>query len=341
MQQRNTQRSRPPTIREVAQLAGVSHQTVARYIRFSGSGVKPASRERIQAAIDELDYRPNLLARAMRSRHTGAVAIVLPQGSAMSSLEILEGATRLADQADRRLEVVFVGGQLDARTERVLEMSRSGLYDGIVSLIDLDTTRIEALHGGCQVAVTALYDDHMRGVGELADASAIVEIVEELARLGHRRFVHVAGDLAHASARSRRDTYLATIDRLDLESHGVVDSDWSGEAGLQTVLGLPADRSVTALIAANDVIAAGAARGALQRGWRVPEDLSITGWDAHPLGDWLMPSITTVAMDHVGLGSRVMRQLLIMLQDDIPELPEEPISSVVWRESTGSARQER
>lgn len=332
MSQQAPRPARPATIRDVAQHAGVSHQTVARYIRFEGAGMKPVTRERIRAAIDALDYQPNLVARAMRSHRTGAVAIVLPQGSAMSSLEILEGATHLADDSGRRLEVVFVGGDLRARTGRVVEMSRSGLYDGVLSLVDLDH---EQLRGGCPVVTTQLYDEQMRGLGELADATCVRTIVVRLAELGHRRFIHVAGDLAHASARQRRQVYLETVADLGLESHGVVDGDWSGESGLETVLSLPEDRSVTAVIAANDVIAAGAARGALQRGWRIPKDLSIAGWDAHPLGDWLTPSLTTVAMDHVNLGRRVMRDLLLTLDADTPDLPETPVATVVWRESTG------
>lgn len=188
--------------------------------------------------------------------------------------------------------------------------------------------------GGCPVVTTPLYDEQMRGQGALAEASCVRTIIERLAELGHRRFIHVSGDLVHASAQQRRQVYLDTITELGLESHGVVDGDWSGESGLETVLSLPSDRSVTALIAANDVIAAGAARGALQRGWRVPDDLSIAGWDAHALGDWLTPSLTTVAMDYVTVGRRAM-QALLTPDDPQPTPLSEGIATVVWRESTG------
>ncbi|WP_420113538.1 LacI family DNA-binding transcriptional regulator, partial [Pseudactinotalea sp.] len=175
MQRLPTDRTRPPTIREVAQRAGVSHQTVARYIKSHGVGIKPATIEKVSAAIEELGYRPNLVARAMRARHTDAVAIVLPQGTAISSLEVLAGATQLTDEAGLRLEVVFVGGDVDARTDRVVEMSRSGLFDGILSLVDLDEAH---LSGGCSVVTMPLYDEHMRGQGALADASCVRTLMQ-------------------------------------------------------------------------------------------------------------------------------------------------------------------
>ncbi|GGY98325.1 LacI family DNA-binding transcriptional regulator [Streptomyces poonensis] len=193
------------------------------------------------------------------------------------------------------------------------------------------------MSGSTPIAVSADYDDRMRGIGELADASAMAEIVERPARQGHRRFLHLAGDYAHTSARWRKQVYLETIERLGLESYGVVDCDWQAEKGRLAVRELPDDSGVTAVVCANDLLATGAIRGAVERGWRVPRDLSVTGWDDNPLGAAMMPSLTAVSVDHERLGRRAVRRLLAVLRDEPEPEENDAITAVVWRESTAPA----
>ncbi|WP_154792788.1 LacI family DNA-binding transcriptional regulator [Occultella kanbiaonis] len=326
--------TRRPTIREVARLAGVSHQTVSRFLH-DDPRVGPQSQVRIRTAIDQLDYRPNLVARAMRGRKTGRLAFILPTGTAVSSLEVLAGATTVAHEAGYILDVVTLGGPVDERTWRVLELAESGLFEGIASLMPLpESTRRRS--DRTPIVISAEYDARMRSIGELAEAAPIVELIEKLAALGHQRFVHLAGNYDHTSARRRRDLYLATIERLGLHSYGVIDCDWHAEPAEQAMRDLPAG-AATAVIAGNDVVAAGALRGAFARGWRVPEDVSITGWDNHTLGAILSPTITTVIMDHERLGGRAITRLLAALNDRPDPADDDPIGTVVWRESTGPA----
>ncbi|UBU09352.1 LacI family DNA-binding transcriptional regulator [Nonomuraea gerenzanensis] len=324
-----------PTIMEVARLAGVSHQTVSRYLKFNGDGMRPATSERIKTAIEQLDYRPNLVARAMRNRRTGRLAILLPAGTAVSSLELLSGATASAHEAGYVVEVVTLGGASRTWSQRALELSDSGLFEGILSLtpMPLPTQR----PGSVPIVVSPDYDDHMRGVGELADASHLAELVERLAAYGHRRFMHLAGDYAHTSARRRRQVYLDTLGRLGLESYTVADCGWSAQAARQAVLDLPGGSGVTAIIGANDLVAAGAIRGAWERGWRVPGDVSVTGWDNNPVTEFLPPALTTVDVDHERLGRRVVGRLLAALRGEAAPDEDERLTRVIWRESTGPA----
>ncbi|TWD84713.1 LacI family transcriptional regulator [Kribbella amoyensis] len=327
---------RRPTIRDVARLAGVSHQTVSRYLRQDLT-INEAMRNRIGQAIAQLDYRPNLVARAMRDRKTGRLALLLPPGTTVSSLSVLTGASSAAQTAGYVVELVTLGGSSESYTGRVLELADSGLFEGIVSLMALPQELLRRRNDPTPIVVMPFYDDHMRSIAELADASISAEIIASLARLGHRRFVHLAGDYAHTSARRRREVYLETIERLGLESAGILDCGWRAEPARQAVLDLPADSGVTAIIAANDVLATGALSGALARGWRVPEDLSVTGWDNNPVAAAMTPSMTTVDIDHERLGRRAMQQLLAALGHPEPAGDQEPIGTIVWRESTGPA----
>ncbi|SEE86955.1 LacI family DNA-binding transcriptional regulator [Ruania alba] len=320
------------TIRDVARAADVSHQTVSRFLKYQGAGMKPATLERIRSAVAELDYRPSLVAQAMRGRRTGRLALVLPSGNAISSLEVLNGATDAARQQGYDVEVVLLGGDDSERDQRLRAIAESTLFEGVLCLtpVPAETWTSAAV----PVMVSPDYDAEMRGIGPLADASRIGDFLDRLAELGHRDVLHVSGDYRHTSARSRRDEFIASARRLGL-TYRVVDGDWSGEVGRRAVLALPEDSGPTAIVAANDVVAAGAARGALERGWLVPGRLSLTGWDEHLLGEWLSPRLTTVAIDHVRLGTRAMDSLVAAVRgtEHVPD--PEPITRIVWRDSVG------
>jgi len=326
---------RRPTIMEVARLAEVSHQTVSRYFR-APDGLKPATKARVQAAVEQLNYRPNLVARSMRTRQTGRLAVVVPT-LAYSPARMLAGASAAAHWAGYAVEVLALEGGATDRTERVAELADSGQVDGIVSFAPILASPDLQASSGTLIVASADFDDEMRGIGELADASALAEVVHGLADLGHRRFLHITGDLQFASARARRDTYLDTVERLGLESSGVVEGDWSAESGMAAVNALPDRDGPTAVVAANDLVAAGVIRGALDRGIRVPEDLSVTGWDDQPLGRLLSPALTTVEIDLEGLGSRAMTRLISALRGDPAPTGPRRLHRVIWRESTGPA----
>jgi DNA-binding LacI/PurR family transcriptional regulator len=323
---------RRPTITDVARLAGVSPQTVSRYLRFNG-GLKPTTLERVEKAIRELDYRPNLVARSMRTRKTGRLAILMP-AMAFNPSRMLAGASATAHTAGYFVDVVSAAGGIGARSERLLELADSGQFEGILSLAPVLPSVQNKLHQRTTVVISADFDDEMRSIGELADATPLVRMIEHLAALGHSRFLHVAGDAQFASARARKQSYLDTVERLGLESVGVFDGDWSGESGIEAIRSLPNRSRPTVVIAANDLVAAGVIRGARERGWDVPGDVSVTGWDNVGLGQFMTPSLTTVDVDLERLGSKAMAKLIASLSDTAPETNEETLFRIIWREST-------
>ncbi|MFT4210836.1 MAG: LacI family DNA-binding transcriptional regulator [Microbacterium sp.] len=324
---------RRPTILEVARLAGVSHQTVSRFLRFNGDGLKPATRERVTAAIEELNYRPNLVARSMRTRVTGRVAVLMP-ALAYNPARMLAGATQKAHEAGYTVEVISPEGGAASRAERILELSDTRQVDGILSLAAVDLADRD-LPTDTVVVVSSSFDDEMRGTGELTDATPVVEFIERLAELGHRRFYHVAGDAGFPSARARAAAFTESVERLGLESLGVYAGDWSGESGVAAVRAIRAGTEPTAIIAANDVAAAGVMRGAAERGWSIPGDISVTGWDNNPMDPFLSPSLTTVDVNLERIGGNAMARLIGLLRDEEAEISDVPLNHIIWRESTG------
>lgn len=321
-----------PTSHDVAHLAGVSQSTVS-FVFTGRAGISDATREKVLRAASELNYRPNLAARSMRTQRTGRLAVVVPIAT-INPLTLLSGAIAAARDEGYVVEVVSLPDESDARDERLTEVVDSGQYEGVLAFTPLpfsDTTG-----GGPIVLSVGEFDDAMHMTGEFTDSRPIAEMIERLAAQGHRRFIHLAGAEDFPSARARRAAYLEAIERLGLESLGVTEGDWSGTAGEDAIGALPDDAPPLAVIAANDVVATGAIRAATRRGWKLPEQVAVTGWDDHHQSAFLVPSLTSVAQDRERLGAYSMHRLIAAVRGGEP--PEKPdgLLTIVWRESTES-----
>lgn len=322
------------TMLDVAARAGVSHQTVSRYLRRNG-GLKPATSTRIEQAIAELGYRPDPIARSLRTRRSGRIAVVLPEISNFVP-DDLTGASAAAREAGYLLDVVGLPGDAELRRTRVLELCGSDRVEGILAFTQVDARA--AGNDSPPLVVIGEYDDRMRTTGAFADGRFTADIVAHLADLGHRRFLHVAGSPDWASARSRRAVYEATVERLGLESFGSVGGDWSVESGYRAARGLPGDAGVTAIVAANDYVAFGVMRGLADRGLSVPGDVSVFGWDDVQIAAFTDPPLSTVAVDREQLGRQAMEHLIGRIRGDTPvSSPGVPHGRLVLRQSTGPA----
>lgn len=332
---RSAERGRA-TIRQVADRAGVSHQTVSRYLRF-GSGLKPATVEKVEAAINELDYRPDLIARSMRTRRTNRIAVVLPELLHFVPIP-LQGATAAAHEAGYRVDVVSLEGDAGRRRDRVLTLLDSERIEGILSLGSLGEELSEGGGHGIPIMVMGEYDDKMHSTGVFADGGVMNEIVQHLAGFGHQRLLHIAGPSDAPSARNRRRIYLESVEQLGLESYGVFAGDWSIRAGYEAARDLPANSGVTAIVAANDFVALGTVRALQDRGISVPGDVSVTGWNDEEFARYLAPTLSTVRQNMALMGRRAMEALVARIEGrDDPTFPEEPMEWFIPRGSSGPA----
>ncbi|MEU2281735.1 LacI family DNA-binding transcriptional regulator [Streptomyces sp. NPDC013178] len=330
-------RRKRPTILDVAAHAGVSHQTVSRFLRGNG-GMKPQTVARIEQAVAELDYRPNLVARSMRTRKSNRITVVLPTMTTFVPSQILRGASAEAQAAGYMLDIVGLEGDEQARGDRVRALLDSGQADGVLTFTPIgDVQKLGLEH--TPTVVIGEYDDQMRSHGITADGEPAAKIIDYLASIGHRRFVHVAGSTDWMSARKRREVYLRTIAERGLENYAVIDGDWSVRSGYDAAQGLSVDSGVTAVLAANDDVAMGVIRGFQDRGWRVPEDVSVFGWDNQEFTAYFNPSISTVDLDREAMGRQAMKALLARIRQEAePEIHLDLNSSLVLRESSGPAR---
>jgi len=334
MQSDSTTGQRRATIWQVAAAAGVSHQTVSRYLR-GDTGMRPQNKEKVRLAIEELGYRPNLSARSMRTRRSERIGVLLPSTSDFHATA-LSGAIDVASAEGYAIEVFSVDGDAHDAFDLVRRIADSGQVDGILALAPLPPETENSYPGRAALVASADYDENTRSMGAMADGTPIAEIVEGLHRLGHRRFLHVTGELAYASARNRLQVFLDSAERLGIEAPRVHAGVWSARTGYDALMALTPHWRPTAVVAGSDTIAAGVINAARDLGWRVPEDLSVSGWDNQFLGAHLQPTLTTVKDDRRQLGRTAMSRLIAVLRaEPLPE--EQALSTVIWRGSTGPA----
>ncbi|MDZ5077229.1 LacI family DNA-binding transcriptional regulator [Nesterenkonia sp. HG001] len=325
-----------PTVWQVAERAGVSAQTVSRYLRRDG-GFRTRTAESIEAAITELGYRPNLVARSMRTRLTGVLALVMPPRIQAVPTRSVMAAADVAHQAGFALEITLTEGAPEDRARVVEDLVDSGRVEGVLSFGSISGL---ASHGptatSCALHIFDHFDADFRGQGPLADSTLVGGIIEHLAELGHRRFIHLAGPQEWTTAASRRRAYDEAIAALGLTSRGVKECGWSVTSGHQAMTSL-LDLDATAVVSASDHIAIGAIRAAWEAGLSTPEDLSVTGWDDLDVSHALVPSLTTVAVDREAQGRFAMQALLSRVTGrPCPEELQE-INELIIRESTGPA----
>jgi LacI family transcriptional regulator, repressor for deo operon, udp, cdd, tsx, nupC, and nupG len=334
-------RSKAPTIYDVAGLAGVSHQTVSRYLKDKAK-LKPATVERVEKALLELNYSPNLAARSLRSRELYRIVVVVPEASLYFPLRMLSGAAETAHAAGFRIDVVAMEGTAEARAQRLQGLLAGEDIAGILSFVPRPAKlgSIPDQNPGVPMVVAGEYDNRMRARGSLADGSAVAGIVEHLASLGHRNFFHVAGPAAWPSARNRLAIYEETVARLGLVSLGVAAGDWSSPSGYAAGQEIAALKDVTAVVSANDTMAMGVIRALHEHGISVPGQVSVFGWDDMAESSYFIPSLSTVHMDLEALGARSMSELIARIRGvstTTETLALDPME-LVFRESTGPAR---
>lgn len=313
------------TIYDVARRAAVTAATVSNVITGKGS-VGDETRARVQAAIEELNYRPNLMARGLARRRSYTLALILPNIANPFYPEIALEVERIAGEHGYHL--MLCNTHYDADVGRAHLQGLSGRWvDGILAMaggIDLADVS-EAAARGVPIVLCNWEEAHLtstlpsvdvdfRHGGELA--------AQHLLDLGHRRcgvVVHRAGEHNPSHARRLEGFQQAwqAARAASLPDYALRYGDSSMESGYRAAQELLAlAPAPTALFATNDLMALGAIEAAVDRGLRVPGDVSIVGFDDIILGAHVRPSLTTVAIPKRELAMEATKLLLRHVESD-------------------------
>lgn len=333
---------RRPTIADVAQRAGVSKGAVS-FALNGRSGVSSATRQRILDVAAELGWAPNRQARALSTSRASALGLVVARAPELLGADpffptFIAGVETVLAARDQALVLQVVTSPA-AEEAGYRRLARDGRVDGVL-VVDLrrDDARIALLAEIGLPAVTLNRPDVPTPFPSviLDDRPGITAAVRHLIDLGHTAIAHVAGPEPYLHAAARRQAFLDAMADAGLPGR-VVDGDFTaagGRAATQRLLDAP-DRP-TAIVFANDVMALAAVAAAAELGVRIPDDLSVTGYDDTDLAGYVHPALTTVRADALGWGEVAASTLLALVDGEDVTDTELPPAELVLRRSTGA-----
>lgn len=302
-------------IEDVAAAAGVSMKTVSRVLNDEPN-VAIATRERVQAAVDKLGYRPYQSARVLAGSRSYLVGLLYDNPSTNYLMEVELGAldTCLAHHYHlMMIPLKYDGGEVAGQLESLLGQTR---IDGVLLTPPLtDTPELLAALETMQVpwaSLSARRANQRIGV-TIDEQGAAREMVAHLVELGHRRIAHIRGHPAHGASDWRMAGYRQGLEAAglpivpELIVEGLFSFD-SGHAATQQLLDLA--QPPTAIFAANDDMAAGAISAICERGLSVPSDVSVCGFDDTPIATHIYPALTTVRQPSREMGRVAAQELL-------------------------------
>jgi DNA-binding LacI/PurR family transcriptional regulator len=330
--------SRAPNIRDVAREAGVSYQTVSRVLNDSTS-LRPQTRDRVLEVIDRLGYRPNQAARALVSSKSHVIGILVVTRAAAYGVQTIIYEVEDAARAAGYTIAMATTLSDDRSVRRALGLLEGKAVEAIV-VVAAERTMFELLASFTfrvpYVMLDSQHRDHNHSVA-IDQFEGGRMATRHLLDLGHRRIAHVSGPPDWVEADARMQGWLCELEAHGVEPLPVINGDWTAETGYRAGLELRERRDVTAVFCSNDLMALGLMHAYFEAGMRVPDDVSVVGFDDIPEASHFWPPLTTVRQDFAELGRRSVGLLLAGLAgletETLAEL--DPIApSLVERAST-------
>jgi len=304
------------TIRDVARHAGVSPATVSRVLNPSSHPVSARGRRRVLAAAQKLAYIPNLLARSLLTNQTAALGVLIPDVSNPYYAAILRGIEDAVGSIGRT--VILCNTDRDPEKQRLylralLERRVDGL---IIAGGSFGRSESEITGGDLPVVMIGRHPARFPSV-RIDNVEAAALATRHLVALGHRRIVHLAGPAVSLTASDRLKGYRRALEAaaIPVEPALIIEVGFTPlRAGAAVRAAFETGRRPTAILAANDQVAIGAIRALHELGLRVPDDVSVVGFDDTPLASYTIPSLTTVAVPTAELGRTAVAMMAVALE---------------------------
>lgn len=309
-----------PTMKDVATRAGVDTSTVSRALNDATRHLlSQPTVERVVAAADALGYRPNALARGLRTQKSRTIGMLVPDITNSFFPPIVRGLEDSLQSEGYTLVVINTDND-DERGRAGLEKLLDRQVDGLVlATIGLHGAGVPTRTDGVPtVLVNRRSDDDVLSSVVPHEEAAVREVAQHLYELGHRHVAHVAGPQTLSTGRDRRQAFDHACGEVGMEPPVVeVAEGFVRTAGRDACRRLlERDRDVTAIFGANDLIAIGCLEVLRDAGVRVPDDMSLVGYNDMPMVDLIDPPLTTVRVPQYQMGSEAARLLLEELHDE-------------------------
>jgi DNA-binding LacI/PurR family transcriptional regulator len=326
---------RAANIFDVARLAGVSHQTVSRVINDLPN-VRPATRARVQQAIAQLRYSPSPAARALVTRRTRTIGLIVPAVLDYGPTSIAMHFNVAARAARYSVDTVSAIDVDPTGVRSLVESLLRQRVDAIVIVVN-DVAVLEMVRGLdlnvplVAVAATPRRSPRIVSIDQYRGARSAVR---HLAELGHTRIVHLAGPTRAPDATERVRGWRDELGARRLEVIEPLHGDWTAASGYALGLELDVEPGYGVFVA-NDHMSIGLLSALRERGTRVPEDVSVVGFDDVPEAGYVYPPLTTVQQDFATLGELIMQKVLVSVEEPEGVTEDTPIAThLIVRQST-------
>ncbi|MFQ5854128.1 MAG: LacI family DNA-binding transcriptional regulator [Anaerolineae bacterium] len=310
------------SIKDIAKAAGVSFSTVSRALNNSPR-VKPETRERIQRIAEEMGYTPSAVARSLVTHRTNTIGVVVTTITDLFFAEVIQAIEETA--LNYNYSVILANSGAEPQRElAAVRTLRERRVDGIILVAACAGKELLPKPEDMGIPVVTINNVHEEHIGysiETDNVGGGREATRHLLNLGHRRIAYIAGPAAEWDSVERQSGYEQTLQAygVPVDPALIVQNDGRPRGGMEAMhqlLGLPSPP--TGVFCYNDASAVGALRAAHIAGVRIPQDLSVVGFDDIELAPYLEPPLTTVAQSKREMGERAVQMVLDLLEGDKP-----------------------
>jgi DNA-binding LacI/PurR family transcriptional regulator len=301
-------------VMDVAEAAGVSAMTVSRVVNRK-PGVGPATRARVLEVMQDLGFVPNNSARALRVGRSRALGVICMSTSLHGPSHVLFGVEQAAREEGYATIVVTFNGGDSAGLGRALEQLRRSSVEAVIVVSPLVTSG-EALRTiASDLPILAIWAPSDVGIAVAGTNhfGAAYAATRHLLELGHATVWHVSGPLQWTGSEQRLEGWRAALRDAMIKPPPVVEGDWSAHSGYVAGLRILRETNATGIFAANDQMALGVYRAAHECRRRIPDELSVVGYDDDPDSAYYTPPLTTVHQDFEKLGARAFATIHSMM----------------------------
>ena len=328
-----------PSMADVARLAGVAPVTVSR-VSNGHSNVDPATRQRVIESMRALGYRPNGAARALKSGRFNTIGVIMFTLATFGNMRTLDAIAQEAARANYAVTLIPVSDPTLGRVSGAYNRLSEAAVDGAVIVFEahlLDEAEF-SLPPGIPVVVVDSNAGSGYTVVDTDQAQGARQATGHLLGLGHRQVWHIAGPPTSFSATHRVESWRRTLREAGIRPPKPRYGDWTTESGYRHGLVLGRRPGVTAIFAGNDQMALGAMRALHELGRRIPEEVSVVGFDDMEEAHSFWPPLTTVRQNFAAVGRLSIQKLLSKVADagaDVNDRTTVPTQLII-RASTGA-----
>jgi len=326
------------TIKDIASLCGVSVATVSRVINDTPKGVGSQTILRIRKVIEEMDYHPNSVARSMVTKESLTIGLVIPDVRNPFFSELARGVEDVCNEKSYGCFLCNTDGRLEKENEYI-RLLRGRVVDGLLfstqNTVEFNPAFLDFQRRKVPFCFIERYVDELPQTPGVffANERGAEELTQFIIDKGHRRIGFISGPLTTRNACMRKAGFLTAMARngLVVDPALIIEGNYRFNGGYESVQRLLGDAAprFTALIAGNDLMALGAYQGLTERGYAVPQDVSIAGFDNIKYPPVLRPLITTIEIPGYELGKCAAEMLFDLLKGRILESPKRVFEPVL------------